>query len=63
MWVVIISTVSTGRVRRKTFASWDKAQHYADWYHQQAPRYRVEVAAVPRPKTPETTLASPQKAA
>jgi hypothetical protein len=30
MFVVIVSTVSTGRVRRKQFASREKAQKYAD---------------------------------
>jgi len=30
MFVVIISTANTGRVRRKYFANEDKAQKYAD---------------------------------
>lgn len=55
MYEVIISTINTGKVRRKVFATWDEAnQHANDWLDQQAARkkkfsardYRVEIQQI-----------------
>lgn len=66
MFVVIICTISTGRVRRKYFHTWDKAYEYADWWRghkDRGGRYRVEVTR--EPQLPDTLKvpATPQRAA
>ena len=59
MFVVIISTVSTGRVRRKQFARHEKAQKYAGRWRAEGRRYCVEVTAAPAARAEEAPAALP----
>jgi hypothetical protein len=71
MFVVIVSTVSTvstGRVRRKQFAIHEKAQKYADRWRAEGRRYYVEVTEAPAARAEEAPVAlllpsSPRRAA
>jgi hypothetical protein len=66
MFEVIISTVNTGRIQRKTFANHDQADAYVERFLNGGPRprslrdYRVEVRRQeeqPRPAPPAATPA------
>jgi hypothetical protein len=68
MFEVIICTISTGRVQRKIFDTWEEADRYADrWKAEWKPtdkrgnRYRVEIVRRDLPvlrtvKRPESTV-------
>jgi hypothetical protein len=64
MFEVIVSTISTGRVKRKSFASHEAALQYADRWQRKlgGGRYRVEVARKD-PPAPVSAPRSPARAA
>jgi hypothetical protein len=64
MFEVIICTVSTGRVKRKSFTGHDEALAYADkWQSKQGGgRYRVEVSRK-EPPAPPSAPQGPARAA
>lgn len=63
MYVVIVSTVSTGRVRRKSFGAFVKAQKYADKWYAKGRSYRVEIITEPTVTDPSKVPMTPLKAA
>ena len=46
MFEVIICTVSSGRVQRKTFDNWEKARAHADKWSEKGRAYRVSLERV-----------------
>lgn len=63
MYVVIVSTVSTGRVRRKSFGTWVQAQKFADQWYAKGRSYRVEIVTEPTAPEPLKVPMTPLKAA
>ena len=49
MFEVIICTVSTGRVQRKTFDTWEAARQHADKTSEKGQRVRVSLERVQTP--------------
>jgi len=49
MFEVIICTVSSGRVQRKSFDNWEQARAFADKWSEKGRSYRVSLERVASP--------------
>jgi len=52
MFQVVICTVSTGRVQRKSFDTWEAARRYADSWSEKGQRVRVSLERAERVRRP-----------